>query len=203
MKDVASNPILVKHRQDQVSKRKEIYKWLSYPITGYPSSFDDVSAKLPPDQEFGTKKAVDFYGDAFVGLSVSAKTNFISKLLRLFRGNTGLPDVDDKSMISLDEFEEFALRLRAKEKGQEYSPVDSDLVVYEGYRWVSDEEFGRQILNGVNPVVIRKCTALPDNFPVTEKMVGHLMTRGLTFAKEMEVRSIYLKEHSVKTKFFT
>ena len=62
--------------------------------------------------------------------------------------------------------------------------------VHNAARWTTDIEFGRQMLNGVNPVVIEKCTKLPDNFPVTNEMVKGVLNRGLTLEQEMEVRSI-------------
>lgn len=59
--------------------------------------------------------------------------------------------------------------------------------VYDFSRWMSDEEFGRQILNGVNPVVIRKCEELPKKFPVNEKMVQSSLCRGISLEEEMKV----------------
>uniref|UniRef100_A0A672GWX7 Arachidonate 15-lipoxygenase B-like n=1 Tax=Salarias fasciatus TaxID=181472 RepID=A0A672GWX7_SALFA len=37
--------------------------------------------------------------------------------------------------------------------------------------WTEDAFFGYQFLNGVNPMLIRRCEALPSNFPVTDDMV--------------------------------
>ena len=62
------------------------------------------------------------------------------------------------------------------------------VMVYNAARWTTDVEFGRQILNGVNPVVINKCTQLPSNFPVTQDMLKGLLNRGLTLEEEMKVR---------------
>ena len=62
-----------------------------------------------------------------------------------------------------------------------------ELFVHIAGRWTSDVEFGRQILNAVNPVVIERCTCLPANFPVTSAMVEPFLTRGLTLEQEMEV----------------
>ena len=58
--------------------------------------------------------------------------------------------------------------------------------------WKKDEEFGRQILNGINPAMIERCTAIPENFLVNNSTVSDSLTRGLTLEEEMEQGNIYI-----------
>lgn len=55
--------------------------------------------------------------------------------------------------------------------------------------WKDDRFYGFQFLNGCNPESIKRCTKLPENFPVTEELVGDLLDEGLTLREAMEVTS--------------
>lgn len=53
--------------------------------------------------------------------------------------------------------------------------------------WQEDRFYGFQFLNGCNPESIKRCTELPENFPVTEELVGDLLDKGDTLREAMEV----------------
>uniref|UniRef100_A0AAX7VL55 Lipoxygenase domain-containing protein n=1 Tax=Astatotilapia calliptera TaxID=8154 RepID=A0AAX7VL55_ASTCA len=59
--------------------------------------------------------------------------------------------------------------------------------------WKEDAFFGYQFLNGVNPMLIQLCTALPSNFPVTDDMV---FPHGqCSLADEMKKGNIFLCDY--------
>jgi hypothetical protein len=59
----------------------------------------------------------------------------------------------------------------------------------------SDLEFGRQRLNGVNPILIRRCSKLPEKLPVTDDIVSGLLDEGDTLAKAARRGSLYILDH--------
>nr|XP_024655336.1 arachidonate 15-lipoxygenase B-like [Maylandia zebra] len=61
--------------------------------------------------------------------------------------------------------------------------------------WKEDAFFGYQFLNGTNPILIRRCTALPDNFPVTDKMIFPDGQHNLT--DEMMKGNIFLCDYKL------
>ena len=50
-----------------------------------------------------------------------------------------------------------------------------------------DVDFGRFFLMGPNPVMLRRITALPDNFPVTNSMFEGYLAIGKTLEDSLEV----------------
>ncbi|KAK2863536.1 hypothetical protein Q5P01_003069 [Channa striata] len=59
--------------------------------------------------------------------------------------------------------------------------------------WKDDAFFGYQFLNGVNPMMIRRCTALPSNLPVTDDMV--FLHGQHSLAEEMKNGNIFLCDY--------
>lgn len=53
--------------------------------------------------------------------------------------------------------------------------------------WQEDAFFASQFLNGLNPVLIRRCRSLPKNFPVTDEMVTPVLGPGTSLQAELEV----------------
>lgn len=59
---------------------------------------------------------------------------------------------------------------------------------YVAEHWAEDSFFGYQYLNGINPGLIRRCTRIPDKFPVTDDMVAPFLGDGTCLQAELEVR---------------
>ena len=58
---------------------------------------------------------------------------------------------------------------------------------YVAEHWKEDDFYGFQFLNGVNPGVIKRCSELPRNFPVTKEMVKPFLEEGTSLQNEMKV----------------
>ncbi|XP_056440766.1 polyunsaturated fatty acid lipoxygenase ALOX15B-like [Gadus chalcogrammus] len=61
--------------------------------------------------------------------------------------------------------------------------------------WKEDSLFGYQFLNGVNPMVIRRCSELPENLQVTDATV--FLRGGRSLADEMKRGNIFLCDYKV------
>uniref|UniRef100_A0A669ENB4 Arachidonate 12-lipoxygenase, 12R-type n=1 Tax=Oreochromis niloticus TaxID=8128 RepID=A0A669ENB4_ORENI len=69
----------------------------------------------------------------------------------------------------------------------------TEISEYVHEHWKEDAFFGYQFLNGVNPMLIQLCTALPSNFPVTDDMV---FPHGqCSLADEMKKGNIFLCDY--------
>ncbi|XP_062334822.1 polyunsaturated fatty acid lipoxygenase ALOX8-like isoform X1 [Osmerus eperlanus] len=72
----------------------------------------------------------------------------------------------------------------------------SDIFKYVKEHWEEDEFFGYQFLNGINPMLIQRCSKLPDNFPVTDDMVKASFQGQLTLTEEIQNGNIYLADYA-------
>ena len=155
-------------RENQLEIRRIHYAWQKLPDTGLPSCIEDkwvhikgLCNELPLDEKFHFKKLFDFTSTA-----VTDKADLLVK--------SALVDITD-----LHDYEKLATILG-----------EHEIPIYNAARWMTDVEFGRQILNGVNPVVIKRCIQFPSNFRVTTDMVEGSLNRGKTLDEEMKVNIV-------------
>ena len=179
--------MLEEQRVIQVQQKKNEYHWYAFPDLGYPSALDPKHS-IPLDQRFDRVKNVNFYGNLAEG-GVEAEGKGIWMKMRHIIEEAFGPneELETDSMHSLHNFFTIAKGLIDKSSKHLMEIHNQEmLVMYETYRFVSDVDFGVQILNGVNCVVVKKCTKLPDNFPVTNEMVLPFLNFGQTLETAMK-----------------
>ncbi|XP_011813970.1 PREDICTED: arachidonate 15-lipoxygenase B isoform X4 [Colobus angolensis palliatus] len=164
------HPLLQQQRQEELQARQKMYQWKAY-NPGWPHCLDKRTVKdLDLNIKYSTAKNANFYlqaGSAFAEMKIK-----------------GL--LDRKGLWrSLNEMKRiFNFRKTpAAEHAFEH--------------WQEDAFFTSQFLNGLNPVLIRRCHYLPKNFPVTDAMVASVLGPGTSLQAELEKGSLFLVDHGI------
>ena len=64
-------------------------------------------------------------------------------------------------------------------------------------RWHTDEELGRQLLNGVHPLWFQRCDALPAKLKVDDETLTGLLPPGRTLDQEIRAGHIFLLDYEI------
>ncbi|KAM3623784.1 uncharacterized protein V6R79_015472 [Siganus canaliculatus] len=152
-------------REQELRKREKDYCWAEY-AEGIPHNMKaDSPLQLPPEVQFSFTKTVQFGYTAVEGMVEL-------QLSPLGHYTNNWPDFESISRA-------FSKR--------------TDISEYVRNHWKEDAFFGYQFLNGINPMMIRRCTALPKNFPVTDDMVN--LQGGSSLEEEMKRGNIFLCDY--------
>ncbi|XP_015272385.1 PREDICTED: arachidonate 15-lipoxygenase B-like [Gekko japonicus] len=158
------------HRKKELEERQESYKWKEY-APGMPHCLDVNSAlELETHSQFSLTKGTLFFSRAAVTL--------VEQRLKGY-------STSKKSWESLDDIKKV---FRFKR---------NDMIQYVIEHWKEDAFFGYQFLNGLNPNLIRKCTEIPPNFPVTQAMVASSLGSGTTLMEELKKGTIYIADYHI------
>ncbi|XP_062904915.1 polyunsaturated fatty acid 5-lipoxygenase-like [Mobula hypostoma] len=135
------------HRQEELRERQRLYRWRA-PAPNLPRCIDfETVDDLPMDLKFNDERQRDFQYSFLLAM----KNLRLKRFVNMFR----------QSWSCLEDFDNI------------FWSVDSPIAVHVKDHWKEDWFFGYQFLNGCNPVMIRKCSKIPDNFPVTDAMVQY------------------------------
>eukprot|EP01018_Ginkgo_biloba_P032634 Gb_15015 [translate_table: standard] len=199
--------------------------------TGRPSNKTDPSTEsrlplvrgldifVPRDERFGHLKMSDFLGDALKSVvqflvpeltSVFDPTpnefDSFEDVLKLYSEGIKLPDNPileaAKDLIPLELIKDFVTTDGEKLLKYPYPQV----IVADEFAWRQDEEFAREMLSGVNPVVIQRLQAFPPRSKLDPNMYGpqissitatHLERNmdGLTVHQALEQNKLFILDH--------
>ncbi|ONM35727.1 Linoleate 9S-lipoxygenase 1 [Zea mays] len=177
----------------------------------------DGDVYVPRDERFGHIKNSDFYGytiKAFVdglvpileGYLLGIEFNSFKDILQLYEGGIKLPDIP-----ALEEFrKQFPLQMV-----KDLMPAGGDYVLKlpmpkiikeDKKAWMSDEEFARETLAGVNPLIIRRLKEFPPKSTLDPSKYGDQTStiteahiagslEGLTVQQALDSNRLYILDH--------
>ncbi|KAM8725492.1 polyunsaturated fatty acid lipoxygenase ALOX15B-like isoform 1-T1 [Acanthopagrus schlegelii] len=162
------HPRLLEQRKKELLQQKLTYVWAEYADgMSYVLNIPNPSA-VPSEISYSPSKAFQF----------ESRRQNIRSVLKL----KTLTDEPWESFEAMKEFPWFK---------------DSPVLEYVSQHWQDDDFFGYQFLNGANPHSIRRCSALPSNFPVTEEMVKPFLANGSSLTAEMEKGNIFIIDYKI------
>ncbi|CAL8313267.1 unnamed protein product [Merluccius merluccius] len=156
------------HRKKELELRKEQYCWSNYK-DGIPDCVKTDSAHSLPDEiRFSFTKEVEFKFTAAEGL-MELKLQGLADRAESWSGIDAISKVFSHKQTRLSE--------------------------HVLQNWRKDSFFGSQFLNGVNPMVIRRCKKLPKNLPVKDYMV--FLPGETSLMDELQSGNIFLCDYKV------
>ncbi|KAI7805982.1 arachidonate 5-lipoxygenase [Triplophysa rosa] len=159
------------HRRKELEHRQKTYRWKEW-HPGFPMSIDaKAHSELPRDIQFDSEKGVDFV----LNYSKAIENLCVNQFMHMFQS----------SWTDFADFERIFMRIK------------NTISEYVMEHWKEDFMFGYQFLNGCNPVVITKCTEIPDKFPVTHNLLEDSLERGLTLEEELKAGNIFIADYEV------
>uniref|UniRef100_G1L7R9 Arachidonate 12-lipoxygenase, 12R type n=1 Tax=Ailuropoda melanoleuca TaxID=9646 RepID=G1L7R9_AILME len=175
-------PILLEHRQEEIRAKQDFYqpaqlrpctpsyRWNGY-IPGFPILINIKATKfLNSNLRFSFIKTASFFfrlGPMALGFKLRGLVDCKQSWKRLKDIKKIFPA--NKSIIS----------------------------EYVAEHWAEDSFFGYQYLNGINPGLLRRCTRIPDKFPVTDDMVAPFLGEGTCLQAELEKGNIFLADYRI------
>ncbi|KAF7236781.1 Hydroperoxide isomerase ALOXE3 [Varanus komodoensis] len=163
-------PLLQNHRKEEILKRQASFDWKVFE-TGVPYCLDvGSSLELEKDVKFSFAKAALFI-----------KRAAVKQVEHRLRGYSN----SQESWENLDDIKKVFW----------FTKTDVSVSIME--HWKEDVLFGYLFLNGLNPTMIRKCTEIPPNFPVTQEMVAASLGDSTTLQGELEKGNIFLVDYRI------
>ncbi|KAM5237175.1 polyunsaturated fatty acid 5-lipoxygenase isoform 4-T4 [Ctenodactylus gundi] len=163
--------VLKQHRCQELETRQKQYRWMEW-NPGFPLSIDAKCHRdLPRDIQFDSEKGVDFV----LNYSKAMENLLVNRFMHMFQS----------SWHDFADFEKIFVKI---------SNTISERVMN---HWQEDLMFGYQFLNGCNPVLIRRCTALPAKLPVTTDMVECSLERQLSLQQEVEQGNVFIVDYEL------
>ncbi|XP_018528113.1 hydroperoxide isomerase ALOXE3 [Lates calcarifer] len=162
------HPLLADHRKKELTLRKSLYQWkiMSEGLL-HVSSFK--MSELPAEIRLSKSKTDETHYEKM-------KTGIELKLKGLLGSTERWKSIEDMKKI--------------------FWFKKTTMSEYVTEHWKDDDFYGYQFLNGINPNVIKRCSELPPNFPVTEEMVKQFLEKGSSLQKEMEKGNIFLYDQT-------
>ncbi|XP_028252886.1 hydroperoxide isomerase ALOXE3-like [Parambassis ranga] len=163
-------PLLIDHREKELQLKKSLYQWeIVDKKLPHSSHFEQIS-EIPAEIRFSMSKTEEMiYSRRIIGIEL------------MFKGLIG-------STEKWEDFEDMKKIFLSKKTA---------MSEYVAEHWKEDDFFGFQFLNSTNPNVIKRCSELPPNFPVTEEMVQPFLEEGSSLKNEMEKGNIFIRDQKV------
>ncbi|XP_065426439.1 hydroperoxide isomerase ALOXE3-like [Chrysemys picta bellii] len=168
--DDADSPLLLEQRQAELKHRRECYGWKEY------------AAGLP--RCLAVENVIEL--DCNTMYSFTKSTNF------LLRGGNAQAELRLKGFLSCTNS-----WAKLDDINKVFCFNKTPITEYVREHCREDTFFGYQFLNGVHPMVIRRCTELPCNFPVTPAMVASSLGESTSLQDELEKGNIFLADYKI------
>ncbi|XP_078525154.1 hydroperoxide isomerase ALOXE3-like isoform X2 [Lissotriton helveticus] len=165
-----NNPLLLKRRENELKETRETYKW-KVQHEGLPKRLDvDNTEELSSNFKFSLTK--------FITFGLSKGVSVLETKLKSFYGCK-------LSWTSLDDIHRV------------FWTHKTDISEYVSKHWKEDTFFGYQFLNGVDPMLIKRCDKIPNNFPVTDSMVHSILEPNTTLEMELQRGKIFIVDYKM------